>query len=242
MKVGEIRAELDALDKSQLDAMEKASSTNYYGGVDEARRRPVSLPPFDWSGFKLLPLYCLAVAAVYVAYERRGGAAERHRADASAWSALDDFCDGFDAALAPPYAACAAHDYETFCAPKKVEDDPSPRAEALRKIFVEPSGACAGACDDPGAGGALPCLWQAVARLPDVCDGSFAFSPPDDLAGAGASSDDRECARRAVCTQCAAGGEFCGAVAERYGDEGRPLFGATAAVRALSDRAEWCPA
>jgi len=76
MKVGEIRAELDALDKSQLDAMEKASSTNYYGGVDEARRRPVSLPPFDWSGFKLLPLYCLAVAVVYVAYERRGGAAE----------------------------------------------------------------------------------------------------------------------------------------------------------------------
>ncbi|KAK7233737.1 putative serine dehydratase [Aureococcus anophagefferens] len=222
--VGEIRAELDALDKSQLDAMEKASSTNYYGGVDEARRRPVSLP-LRLVGFQaapaLLPRRRRRLRRLR-APRRRALSTTAADARRPAWSALDDFCDGFDAALAPPYAACAAHDYETFCAPKKVEDDRRAARKLWRKLFAEPSGRCArGRRDDPGAGGALPCLWQAVARLPDVCDGSFAFSPPDDLAG-GRRRTTASARARAVCTQCAAGGEFCGAVAERYGEEDAP--------------------
>ena len=219
---------------------EEVPRAKYYGSTMEHDRRPTFLR-WDFGGFRLLPIYFLVLTFAYLAYQH-SEAHRRHVTVEDEKSALSAFCDGFDASAdgASTAADCRAHDYATFCEPHR--ETPSRRESELSVVLFDADAPCAGTCDGPNSSAVLPCLWQAVARLDDFCDGTFVFEAPDraDDGEAGDPSANRDCARRAVCAACDAGDASCGAVAEFYGEEEKPLFGARAAVGALSDRAFWC--
>ena len=228
------------------DALKTApmeTEKGYYGATLEDGARPIRI---EWNnhGFRCLPFWGLTLLVIYVYYRRleksleKSGILEPAEIAAYCDGVDDDAADGSD-------AACRTHDVATFCGPT---GGLGARNDALRSIFG-PGGPCRDACV---YGGALPCLWSAISHLRDFCDGEFefVFDHPEDEdetkgegEGEGPERSSFDCARAAVCSACRSGNaKDCARVADHYGEDGKPLFGASAAVRALADRGTWCDA
>ena len=144
---------------------------------------------------------------------------------------------------------CPSHDYANAC--ESSSTAPGTGFFAL----------CASACTGSNTTSfAMVCAWEAVARLPEVCDGSFSPTTPSNSSNrrntveAVVDDDDAtdltSCDEHAFCFSCGAGNAFCKAVAAHYGgvdggQSGRRRAassgGALAAYYALDDDlGYWC--
>ena len=106
---------------------------------------------------------------------------------------------------------------------------------SLFPILANARKVCGAACADTDAAYFMPCLWEAVAPLPDVCAGTFDAAPPAaSLVKAQrpklAAPDLLSCDEHAFCMACAPSPGRCGAVLGKYGSPS----GGSAAVFASS--------
>ena len=106
---------------------------------------------------------------------------------------------------------------------------------SLFPILANARKVCGAACADTDAAYFMPCLWEAVARLPDVCAGTFAAAPPaSSLVKAKrpklSAPDLLSCDEHAFCMACSRSPGRCGAVLGKYGSPS----GGSAAVFASS--------
>lgn len=155
-------------------------------------------------------------------------------------------------------STCTADDYLSYCVdrpPWKDEDEP-PMDEHYGARVAR---LCRPACKDETSSFFMPCMWEAVARLPEVCEGSFEPYMPlpthtrhsDEEIEATREKQDHvdlyACDEHAVCSACAPSNEYCTAVAEHYGTLRDPDLkrkrrsGASVALRVLNEDFEfWC--
>lgn len=133
---------------------------------------------------------------------------------------------------------CTEHDYEYACT----------------SVYTKPHTGfyrlCASACTRSNTSSyGMVCAWEAVARLPEACDGTF--SPTEPLNSSNMPNDHAvapdltNCDEHAFCYSCARGNAYCRAVAFYYGGvDGGSSFvigGAMAAYYALDDDLSfWC--
>ena len=182
------------------------------------------------------------------------GAAEEYATDLAACADYDD-----DAAAGAAGWQCASSDYTAWCAKEHLVGNTSLMVSAT--TFYEH---CAAACAHENHSFAMLCAWETVARLPEVCAGTFDATKPGgsarrnntfDAARAPRAVDLYRCDEHAFCASCSAGNAYCDAVASYYGGVGVPLrisfksvinytdgyISATAAMHALLlDTDFWC--
>ena len=106
---------------------------------------------------------------------------------------------------------------------------------SLFPILANARKVCGAACADTDAAYFMPCLWEAVARLPDVCAGTFAAAPPASSFVKAqrpklAAPDLLSCDEHAFCMACSQSPGRCSAVLGKYGSPS----GGSAAVFASS--------
>lgn len=122
--------------------------------------------------------------------------------------------------------SCVEDDFLSYC-----EADAVPKIGVATHYPIAAS-LCASACGDENTSFFMPCVWQAVSRLDDVCAGTFNASFParsnnmEQLDDTTMQRDDDEpynevdlypCDEHAVCSACAPANENCLAVAAHYG-------------------------
>ena len=93
---------------------------------------------------------------------------------------------------------------------------------SLFPILANARKVCGAACADSDEAYFMPCLWEAVARLPDVCAGTFDAAPPaSSLVKAKrpklSEPDLLSCDEHAFCMACSQPSDGCSAVLEKYG-------------------------
>ena len=108
---------------------------------------------------------------------------------------------------------------------------------SLFPILANARKVCGAACADTDAAYFMPCLWEAVARLPDVCAGTFDAAPPAASFVKAqrpklAAPDLLSCDEHAFCMACAPSPGRCSAVLGKYGSPS----GGSAAVFASSSQ------
>mgnify|MGYP003314478995 CR=1 FL=1 len=115
----------------------------------------------------------------------------------------DIFCGAWDGAL-----SSSADLFASMLATDKA---------SLFPILANTREVCGAACADTDAAYFMPCLWEAVARLPDVCAGTFAAEPPASSFVKAqrpklAAPDLLSCDEHAFCMACSRAPGRCGAV------------------------------
>ena len=106
---------------------------------------------------------------------------------------------------------------------------------SLFPILANARKVCGAACADTDAAYFMPCLWEAVARLPDVCAGTFDAAPPAASFVKAkrpklSEPDLLSCDEHAFCMACSQSPGRCSAVLGKYGSPS----GGSAAVFASS--------
>lgn len=164
-------------------------------------------------------------------------------------------------------STCTKDDYLSYCISRPPWEDHDEKSLA-QHYGVRAASLCQGACKDEFSSFFMPCLWEAVAMLPAVCNGTF--SPWTPLANdkhtstvgdshliaevaasiKATSVELYPCDEHAACAACAPSNVYCTAVAEHYGTLRDPELkalnakrrsGASVALNVLGDDFEyWC--
>ena len=145
-------------------------------------------------------------------------------------AALRDGCVGMDADIFCGSVEAALSSSADLFASMLDTDKAS-----LFPILANARKVCGAACADTDAAYFMPCLWEAVARLPDVCAGTFAAAPPAASFVKAkrpklSAPDLLSCDEHAFCMACSRAPGRCGAVLGKYGSPS----GGSAAVFASS--------
>ena len=145
-------------------------------------------------------------------------------------AALRDGCVGMDADV-----FCGAWDGARSSSADLFASMLDTDKASLFPILANARKVCGAACADTDAAYFMPCLWEAVARLPDVCAGTFAAAPPASSFVKAqrpklSAPDLLSCDEHAFCMACSRSPGRCGAVLGKYGSPS----GGSAAVFASS--------
>lgn len=164
-------------------------------------------------------------------------------------------------------STCTKDDFLSYCVSRPPWEDHDEKSLA-QHYGARAARLCENACNDQFSSFFMPCLWEAVAMLPAVCNGTFSPSTPlandkpSDTAGdsslvASAAANIKAtsvelypCDEHAACAACAPSNLYCTAVAEHYGTLRDPELkarnakrrsGASVALNVLGNDFEyWC--
>lgn len=161
-------------------------------------------------------------------------------------------CPNFDDDTSYPSAEanCTEFDYQVFCSGKELENK---EAYESRYAFSPGSVAyeiCGAACGSATTSYAAVCLWEAVANISAVCDGSFVpslkygadLSPVIQHENRKSQGGVWSCDEHAFCVSCANGNENCAKVAAYYDgiSYGRTNASEIVPAKALNNLTYWC--
>ncbi|CAH0380003.1 unnamed protein product [Pelagomonas calceolata] len=145
-------------------------------------------------------------------------------------AAMRDGCVSMDSDI-----FCGSHEGELGASADLFASMLSTDKASLFPILANARKVCGAACENTDEAYFMPCLWEAVARLPDVCAGTFDAAPP---AASFVKSkrpklsepDLLSCDEHAFCMACSQSPGRCSAVLGKYGSPS----GGSAAVFASS--------